>query len=107
MNTETALDPFNIDVRLISAVQAHAGARCHEAANRLAAYTLWAEVNHRAVADRDRDEAEFSRHELERTEVDLRKFLFECRRPACRSALPVIAAATASTAAFAAAHLLS
>ena len=36
-----ALDPFNVDVRLIAAVQTHAGARCHEAANVLGSYAPW------------------------------------------------------------------
>jgi hypothetical protein len=81
MGSETALSPFNIDVRLISAVQIHAGARCHEAANLLSCYRLWTELHRQAVAGRDVDEAQLSRQTLEDNEVKLRKFLFQCRCP--------------------------
>jgi hypothetical protein len=74
-------DPYNIDVKLIAAVQTNAGARCHEAANLLSCYSLCAELHRRAVDDRDADEARSSRVLLERTEVDLRKFLFQVRWP--------------------------
>jgi hypothetical protein len=78
--SSSALDPYNIDVMLISAVQTHAGGRCHEAANLLSCYSFCAELHRRAVADRDAEEAQSSRVLLERTEVDLRKFLFQVRR---------------------------
>jgi hypothetical protein len=77
----SAFDPYNVDVMLVSAVQTHAGARCHEAANLLSYYTLCAELHRRAVDHQNADEAQSSRVLLEESEVELRKFLFQVRRP--------------------------
>jgi hypothetical protein len=85
MQSDTALKPYNVDVKLVSAVQIHAGARCHEAANLVGCYMLWAELHGEAVAGRDHGEAEFSRTTLDQSEVNLRKFLFQCRHPQWRA----------------------
>ena len=74
-------DPFNVDVQLISAVQTHAGARCHEAANLLACYSFWADLHRQALRDHDARQARTSRGGLEESEVSLRRFLFQCRWP--------------------------
>jgi hypothetical protein len=47
----------------------------------LNSYTLWAELNHRAVRAHNVREERASRTILEKTEVDLRKLLFQCRWP--------------------------
>jgi hypothetical protein len=65
------LHSFNVDVQLIARIQTHAGARCHEASNLLNCYTLWAELNHRAVRAYDARNEHVSREILEKTEVDL------------------------------------
>jgi hypothetical protein len=81
MAFETALSAYSVDLRLISAVQTHAGARCHEAAGLLSCYALWTELHRQAVAGRDVDEAQRSRKALEDGEAKLRRFLFQCRSP--------------------------
>ena len=84
-----SLHPFNIDVRLIAAVQVHAGAHCHEAGDLLAAYELWAELHRQAVDAHHEDEARESRDVLCETEADLRRLLYQCRKAASHSHDPV------------------
>jgi hypothetical protein len=73
--------PFNVDLQLVAAVQTHAGARCHEAGTLLNCYTLWAELNQQAVRTHNVRDERASRTILEKTEVDLRRLLFQCRWP--------------------------
>lgn len=80
LRDDSSFDPFNVDVQLIAAVQAHAGARCHEAGNLLAAYELWTVLHRQAVAAQRADEARESRNILDATELDLRRLLYRCRR---------------------------
>jgi hypothetical protein len=77
----SAWDPYNVDVRLVAAVQRNCGARCHEAANLLGCYSLCAEMHQRAVRGHDPKNARAARDLLENSEASLRKFLFECRWP--------------------------
>ena len=66
-----------MDSKLVAAVQRLAGARCHRAANLLNCYGLCFE------AYRQAQEAEIAKatRELDDSEVNLRKFLFQCRFP--------------------------
>ena len=65
---------FNLDLRLIANVQAHAGAQCHEAAGLLFAYHLCAEVCRDAIATAHAPAAD-AQASLERAEAELRRFL--------------------------------
>jgi hypothetical protein len=70
--------PCSIDSKLIAAVQANAGAQCHEAANLVQAYLLSADLYQDAL-HKERAACDFH----DDTELHLRKFLFE-RRSASR-----------------------
>jgi hypothetical protein len=79
------LSAFNLDLRLVAKVQAHAGAQCHEAAGLLFAYNLCADVLRDAA---DASEARDARASLDRAERELRQFLARRRgawlpSPAC------------------------
>jgi hypothetical protein len=79
------LSAFNLDRKLVANVQAHAGARCHEAAGLLFAYHLSAEVLRDAGGTSEALEAQAS---LDRAERELRRFLARRRgawlpSPAC------------------------
>ncbi|MEZ0268384.1 MAG: hypothetical protein ACAI43_26955 [Phycisphaerae bacterium] len=63
-----------IDTRLVAAVQAAAGARCHEAAGLLQSYLLWARIYRTAQDTRAPDEAEVG-ETFRQTKVRLRAFL--------------------------------
>lgn len=71
--------PHSTDLRLIAAVQRHAGARCHESANLLHCYGLCAESYRQAFDQHDEAGSQPALESLERSEVNLRKFLWECR----------------------------
>ena len=70
-----------IDSHLVADVQKHAGARCHEAANLLNCYTLLAELHRRAISTQDSEAARSAHDMITDAEVNLRKFLFQCRWP--------------------------
>lgn len=72
-------DPHAPDLRLIAAVQRYAGARCHESANLLHCYGLCAESYRQTVDQHDEGERRPALESLQRSEVNLRKFLWECR----------------------------
>jgi hypothetical protein len=78
----SSFDPFNMDARLVAAVQVQAGARSHEAGDLLASYELWAELHRQAVDAHHEAEARESRDVLTETEADLRRLLYQCRRAA-------------------------
>ena len=78
--TPSALHRFNMDLRLVAAVQANAGAGCHEAANLLHGYSYCAELHWLATDNQDLDEARSSRALLDELESKLRRFLSRCRR---------------------------
>jgi hypothetical protein len=79
------LSQFNLDLRLVANVQAHAGAQCHEAAGLLFAYHLCVDLCRDAIGTPDALDAQAS---LNRAEAELRQFLARRRRawapsPAC------------------------
>jgi hypothetical protein len=74
-----SLEPHSADVRLIAAVQRHAGARCHESANLLHCYGLCAESYRQIVDQHDEAESRPALASLKQSEVNLRRFLWECR----------------------------
>ncbi len=82
------LGPLNIDIQLVAAVQCSAGARCHESANLLNSYQLWAQIYQRAMKSKDNEEARGALHMVQDSEVNLRKFLFQCRSPGGRCDCP-------------------
>lgn len=75
------LGPFNLDRQLVAAVQCSAGARCHESANLLNCYYLWAKLYERAMEVKHDEEARGALKGVQDSEVNLRKFLFQCRVP--------------------------
>lgn len=80
-NINQSLGSYNIDRQLIAAVQINAGARCHESANLLNCYQLCAQVYRDAIDCQDEEEVEWALKILQDSEVKLRMFLFQCRRP--------------------------
>ena len=72
------LGPYNIDRHLVAKVQSSAGARCHESANLLNCYYLSAQVYQGALEHKDNEEAQWALKFLQDSEVNLRKFLFQC-----------------------------
>jgi len=75
-NTNDHFGPYNVDRQLIAAVQIHAGARCHQAANLLHCYCLAALAYESAVKQGDAKMAEEMQAILQESEANLRKFLF-------------------------------
>ena len=64
-----------IDTRLVSAVQARAGARIHEAAGLLSGYYLWCEVLKRAIGRNDPSKAARALGQVCSAKRKLRQFL--------------------------------
>lgn len=78
--TYAPLGPYNVDRRLIAAVQVSAGAHCHTSANLLHCYQLSALAYDDAVACNDAEGARSMLESLNSAEVELRRFLGRCRR---------------------------
>jgi hypothetical protein len=67
--------PYQVNTRLIAAVQNHAGAHCHTSANLLQCYYFCAEVYRVQLRNNDPTAAEAARRGVQRAEVRLREFL--------------------------------
>jgi hypothetical protein len=78
INMNDHFGPYNVDRQLIAAVQIHAGARCHKAANLLHCYCLAALAYDSAIKQGDAKLAEEMQTILHESEANLRKFLFQC-----------------------------
>jgi len=70
------------NTRLIAAVQNGAGARCHEAANYLAMYKLYAHMHHAAITQNQTAKADLAARQMRQSEQALRQLLLDlrCRR---------------------------
>lgn len=66
---------FQVNTRLIAAVQNHAGAHCHTSANLLQCYYFCAEVYRVQLRNNDPVATETARRGVQRAEVRLREFL--------------------------------
>src|SRR5690349_6043208 len=64
-----------IDTRLVSAVQARAGARIHEVAGLLSGYYVWCEVLKRAIGRNDPSKAALALGQVCTAKKKLRQFL--------------------------------
>jgi hypothetical protein len=78
-----------VDARLVSNVQAVAGARCHESANLLQHYYLTAHACARLLGF----DLEAARKELQEIEAGLRRFVCECRSSGMTRMRPALALA--------------
>ena len=77
-----------MDTRLVSAVQAAGGARCHESGNLLQRYYFAAAVSTGSLVRKTPTHAKTARSELDDAESALQRFLFECNRPAFAAGRP-------------------
>lgn len=64
-----------VDSRLLAAVQARAGARCHEAAGLSQSYVSWAHCLHLAARRGDATALEHARRQVAEARAQLRRFL--------------------------------
>ena len=72
--------PCNTDWQLIADVQTHAGARCHESASLIQCYEFCAILYQESLGDNDSAETRELADDLQRSEAELRRFLWECQR---------------------------
>ena len=70
-----AVHVATIDTRLVSAVQARAGARIHEAAGLLSGYYVWCEVLKRAIRRDDQSKVAMALAQVCAAKRKLRQFL--------------------------------